>query len=48
MRFVFLFLRVTCAKLAFVAGLGIAPAVAAGGEHAVPFIAPLMEHNAGY
>jgi hypothetical protein len=29
MRFVKLFIRVTCAKLAFVAGLGIAPAVAA-------------------
>jgi hypothetical protein len=28
MRFVRLFLRVTCAKIAFLTGLGIAPAVA--------------------
>jgi hypothetical protein len=28
MRFALLFVRITCAKLAFIAGLGIAPAVA--------------------
>jgi len=28
MRFVALFVRITCAKIAFVAGLGVAPAIA--------------------
>jgi hypothetical protein len=33
MRFVRLFLRVTCAKIAFVTGLGIAPAIAVNIDH---------------
>jgi hypothetical protein len=43
MRFVFLFLRVTCAKVAFVTGLGIAPAVAVNISHA-PSVAALSDH----
>ena len=33
MRFVRLFLRVTCAKIAFVTGLGVAPAIAVNIDH---------------
>ena len=36
MRYVRLFLRVTCAKIAFVTGLGIAPAVAVEIAHPAP------------
>jgi len=36
MRFVRVFLRVTCAKIAFVTGLGVAPAVAANIVHTTP------------
>jgi hypothetical protein len=43
MRFVRLFLRVTCAKIAFVTGLGIAPAVAVNISHA-PSIAHFCPH----
>jgi len=43
MRFVRLFLRVTCAKIAFVTGLGIAPAVAVNISHA-PSVAQFCQH----
>jgi hypothetical protein len=33
MRYLRLFLRVTCAKIAFVTGLGVAPAIAAHIDH---------------
>lgn len=39
MRFVRLFMRVTCAKIAFVAGLGMAPAIALD-------VAPTASHSA--
>ncbi len=38
MRLVRLFLRFTCAKIAFVAGLGVAPAVAASPELSAPLL----------
>jgi hypothetical protein len=33
MRFLPIFLRVTCAKIAFVTGLGMAPAIAVNIDH---------------
>jgi hypothetical protein len=43
MGYLRVFLRVTCAKIAFVTGLGIAPAIAANSTHIAP-VSPQAIH----